>query len=178
MNFCRRCGNELTHVRDNMFSCDSGHTLFANSAPSTAVFLITENNQVLLARRAHEPRKGMLDAPGGFVDGEETFEQTIARELQEELGLSPDEYSKPVFLCSGMGHYPYAGEEVPVVTCAFWARLSPKARPKANDDVGSIVIKDIDDIDPDELHDDDIRQGLMALKNEFHKIAESKAIIY
>ena len=69
-----------------------------------------------------------------------------------------------------MGHYPHAGEEVPVVTCAFWARLSPGAQPRAADDVGSIVIKDIDDINPDELHDNDIRQGLAALRKEFSKI--------
>ena len=32
----------------------------------------------------------MLEVPGGFTDAEETEEQTAAREMQEEMGLTPD----------------------------------------------------------------------------------------
>jgi ADP-ribose pyrophosphatase YjhB (NUDIX family) len=50
--------------------------------------LLLRDRDVLLLRRAHPPRRGMLDIPGGFLDAGETFEQNARRELREETGLS------------------------------------------------------------------------------------------
>jgi 8-oxo-dGTP diphosphatase len=43
--------------------------------------------EVLLVRRAVPPRQGMWDAPGGFIDPDESPTDALARELHEELGV-------------------------------------------------------------------------------------------
>jgi len=42
---------------------------------------------LLLIRRGKEPYKGMWALPGGFMDMDETLEETAERELEEETGL-------------------------------------------------------------------------------------------
>jgi 8-oxo-dGTP diphosphatase len=43
--------------------------------------------RVLLIRRKHEPFAGMWAIPGGFVDMEETLEESARRELWEETSV-------------------------------------------------------------------------------------------
>ncbi len=44
--------------------------------------------QVLLINRGHEPYKGKWAVPGGFIEIDEELEDAVARELQEETGLT------------------------------------------------------------------------------------------
>lgn len=169
MNFCRRCGTALTNTQDNVFSCEKGHVLFADNAPSTAVFFVRDDGKVLLARRAVDPRKGMLDAIGGFVQLNEAAEEAAIREINEETGLNPDQYDELKLLGTAIGHYPYEGERVPVLTIIFWAHLHPGVELQANDDVAEIIAYNINDINPDELHDNDIRSGLLKLRAAMQK---------
>ena len=106
MNFCRRCGAPLTNVENHVYKCANDHILFANANPTVGMFLITDDNKIVLAIRGVEPRKGMLDTPGGFVDGEEPLEDALARELEEELSLNASEYTTPQFLCSAIVMFP------------------------------------------------------------------------
>lgn len=43
---------------------------------------------VLLVRRAIDPWRGSWDIPGGFCDADEHPEQTVVREVREEVGLN------------------------------------------------------------------------------------------
>ena len=54
-------------------------------APAVMV-LVRRGDQILLGRSPHFP-PGMFSALAGFVDPGESLEQTIAREVQEEVGL-------------------------------------------------------------------------------------------
>ena len=54
-------------------------------APAVMV-LLRRDDQILLARSPHFP-PGMYSALAGFVDPGESLEQTIVREVQEEVGL-------------------------------------------------------------------------------------------
>lgn len=163
MNFCRRCGTSLTASELPAYTCEHGHTIFANAAPTTGIFFVTEDNQVHLSVRGIEPHKGMLDAFGGFVDGAETLEVTVARELTEELGLQPGDYTTPEYLTSGVGHYPFGGEILPVVSAFFWSRLLvDSVIPR--DDVAAIATYPLADVPLDKLHDQDIVAGIKALQ--------------
>lgn len=71
-----------------------GHVEWQNPKP-TASALITRRRddgavEVLLVRRAQEPFRDHWDCPGGFIDPDEHPEQTVRREMQEELGVEVD----------------------------------------------------------------------------------------
>jgi ADP-ribose pyrophosphatase YjhB (NUDIX family) len=119
----------------------------------------------MLSVRGIEPHKGMLDSFGGFVDGAETLEQGLERELREELGLEPDQYEPPTFLCSAVGQYPFGGETLTVLSSLFYTRLKPGVVPVPADDVAAIETLDIATLDLSRLHDDDVRAGMRALRS-------------
>ena len=167
MNFCRRCGKPLDHLNDHVYKCKSGHTLFANASPTVGIFFLTEDNQVVLSVRGIEPHKGMLDTFGGFLDGEETAEAAVARELQEELNLQPGDYEAPTYLTSAIGHYPFAGETLSVLSLLFWSRLTTKKPLIPADDVADVRIIPLHEVNMEDLHDDDIRVGLKMLQRLF-----------
>lgn len=169
LNYCRRCGSKLTQKTNTLYLCGSQHSIFLNPSPTVGVFFIDDKNNVILSRRGIEPNKNMLDSFGGFLDGMETFEQALERELIEELNIHPSNYTKPQFLCSGISGYSYAGEDVPVVTVCFWAKLVGEPKLVAADDVAEVVILPIDHVDLDDLCNEDIRIGFIELKNRINK---------
>ena len=130
------------------------------------IILIDQDGKWLLSRRAIEPHKGMLDTIGGFVNSEETLEAALVREIHEETGLLPEHYSPPTFLCSAVGHYPYKGEIITVLSSFFWAELHPGAKPAPSDDVAEVLRIDPTEIDLSNLHDDDIRQAVQMLRSQ------------
>jgi len=53
------------------------------------VFTVTtEAIKLLLIKRGHEPFKGKWAFPGGFIGIDEELDDAVARELQEETGLT------------------------------------------------------------------------------------------
>lgn len=166
MNFCRRCGAKLVANGERVFQCVSGHTIYFNSAPAADVFLMTPDNKVWLAVRGEEPYKGSLDAPGGFVDNGESFEEAAVRELREELGLEPNDYEPLNYLTSSFSDsYCYEGETTPVVTVFFYSRLKTNRPLKPADDVAAVRLFSIDDIDMNDINLNDVRHGLRKLQN-------------
>lgn len=164
MNFCRRCGSTLTFKTDGFYLCENDHRIYLNAAPCAGVFFLTEDNKVLLSVRGIEPFKGKLDSFGGFVDDQETVEDALARELQEELGLSPADYEKPQFLCTETSYYPFDGEERSVLSNFFWSRLKPSAKPVPADDVASVEQIQLTDVDLSKMHNTDVRSAVLKLQ--------------
>lgn len=165
MNFCRRCGQPLQNYKKHIYHCRNGHVIYGNSSPSVGIFLVDSENNVLLSVRGIEPRKGKLDSFGGFLDTGETFEDALARELEEEVGLKPGQYTTPVYLTSGTGIYPYKDEDIPVVCNFYWAKVDNPTKLIALDDVAEILILKPHEIDENLFHDDDVRAGFYALKH-------------
>jgi len=63
-----------------------------NSAPSGAqvavgAVILRDDGRVLLVKRGRPPREGAWSLPGGRVEGRETLEAAIVREVLEETGL-------------------------------------------------------------------------------------------
>ncbi|MBI3964273.1 MAG: NUDIX hydrolase [Chloroflexi bacterium] len=49
--------------------------------------VVKRRGKILLIRRAHDPGKGRWTIPGGYVEADEVFTTTIAREVKEEAGI-------------------------------------------------------------------------------------------
>jgi NAD+ diphosphatase len=85
--FCGHCGtptqpkaNERARVCPN---CGQSH--YPRIAPAVMA-LVRRGNELLLARSPHFP-PGMYSALAGFVEPGETLEQTLVREVREEVGI-------------------------------------------------------------------------------------------
>jgi len=87
---CLACGARLRRVRLEgrwRRRCPRcGWTFYANPVPAVAA-VIVRRGRVLLTRRARPPYAGTWDAPGGFLEADETPERALRRELREEIGV-------------------------------------------------------------------------------------------
>lgn len=89
--FCSQCGHELSHeippddtrVRDLCRHCGAVH--YQNPRNVVGIVPIWQG-EILLCRRAIEPRSGKWTLPAGFMELNETTEQGAMRENQEESG--------------------------------------------------------------------------------------------
>ena len=85
--FCGRCGAKTNHDgKERMMRCpDCGNMIFPKIAPSVIVG-VTHGDRLLLSKYANRnyTRYGMI---AGFTEIGETVEETVAREVMEEVGL-------------------------------------------------------------------------------------------
>ena len=54
--------------------------------------LVIKDDKILLIKKVTGPYDGKLDLPGGSFEFGETPEETLKRELQEEVGITPTKY--------------------------------------------------------------------------------------
>jgi ADP-ribose pyrophosphatase YjhB (NUDIX family) len=170
MNFCRRCGAKLAHTNNHVFTCEKGHVIFANASPASCLWIINDKKEILVAVRAHEPGKGLLDAPGGFNDGAETFEIGLARELEEEVGLTSNDYTKPEYLLSWLDRYDYKDEKIDVLSNVYWARLIGNPTLDPQDDIGEAYFVPINEVDSEKIYFDAVREGFLALRDRVNPL--------
>ena len=85
--FCGRCGCKTEeHENDRATSCpDCGLVSYPRISPSIIV-LVRKGNQALLARNRMWPTD-MYSTLAGFVEPGESIEQTVHREVREEVGI-------------------------------------------------------------------------------------------
>ena len=85
--FCGRCGEKTDyHKSDRAKICSRcGLICYPRLSPSIIV-LVTRGDEMLLARNVNWPA-GMYSTLAGFVESGESIEQTVHREVLEEVGL-------------------------------------------------------------------------------------------
>lgn len=164
LNFCRRCGSKLTQINDHTFECAEHHIIFANPAPTVGIFLFKKSGELLLSIRGRDPGKGLLDCFGGFLDGAETFEEALVREMREELDLRPSEYSTPEYLISSSGTYTFNAETTTVVSNFYKATLLTDKELVPHDDVADIHVTTLTEVDMTLIAGKDVQGGILHLK--------------
>ncbi len=89
---CARCGRPVRRrpanaTRPRHIECPRcAYVIYDYPRPAAGV-VVVKGDDVLLLRRAHRPRIGFLDVPGGFMEANESIEGAARRELREETGL-------------------------------------------------------------------------------------------
>ncbi len=105
--------------------------VFSLVSPSSQSSQVAEGPEVLLIKRGREPYKGRWAFPGGFIEEEETFEESARRELLEETTV---EVGGLVFL--GLYGDPGRDPRGRTITAAYYAVADRKklAQPRGGDD--------------------------------------------
>jgi len=88
---CARCGRTVRRVQGRVnleIRCARCRYLIYDYPRAAAGMIVMKGDAVLMLRRAHAPRIGYLDLPGGFMEAGETIEAAARRELREETGLA------------------------------------------------------------------------------------------
>jgi len=91
INYCINCGAKL-ELKDKYGDirpvCPVCGWIFFPDPKVAAAALICDGKNVLLARRLHDPQRGLWTLPAGFVDAGEDPRDTVIRECLEETGLN------------------------------------------------------------------------------------------
>jgi len=95
---------------------------------AAAGVLVVRGDDVLLLERAHPPRRGFLDVPGGFMEAGEEIEAAARRELREETGLALGRVEMlgffwDTYFLSGFGRFPVMN----FYFVGHWRRGVPRA---------------------------------------------------
>ena len=89
--YCGRCGAPTErHDRESARHCPNCRAYYFPRLNPAVIVLIERGDRMLLVRSPHFP-PGMYSAIAGFVEPGESLEETVAREVREEVGLEIDE---------------------------------------------------------------------------------------
>jgi ADP-ribose pyrophosphatase YjhB (NUDIX family) len=90
VNYCIRCGAALRLERRSgrrRPTCPNCEWVYFPDPKVAAAVLIEKDDQVLLVRRAVDPRRGKWTLPAGFIDAGEDPRAAAERECLEETGM-------------------------------------------------------------------------------------------
>jgi len=122
---------------------------------AVAGLIYNHEDQLLMTYRAHDPAKGELDLPGGFVDLGEDAAMAMKREIMEELNL---EVIQMDYYSSFPNEYMYGGLTYQTLDIIFTCRVATFETIKPADDVSGFVF-----IDPMKIPLE--RVGLSSIRN-------------
>ena len=91
--YCPKCGGLLKQRlilpedRPRLICKECDFIFYINPTPAVGVILL-KNNKIVLVKRKYEPKRGQWSLPAGFLEYDETVEQTAIREAKEETNLN------------------------------------------------------------------------------------------
>ena len=154
--YCPACASRLEDLSTECGArCPKcGRSWYQNSSPTVAAAL-ADGGKVLVTIRAHDPKKGQIDTPGGFLTPGEPPLDGLRREVREELGIDID-VSFEDFV-QGVPHT-YGDEEDWVLSLGFVARPLSLALSPADDvaDALWVTSSELEDLDWGWPHDRDL----------------------
>jgi NAD+ diphosphatase len=85
--YCGQCGAPTTvHEKDRATTCGSCKAFYYPRLSPSIITLVHRGDEMLLARNHRFP-KGMFSTLAGFVEPGESIEETVRREVFEEVGV-------------------------------------------------------------------------------------------
>ncbi len=157
-NFCPKCGGKLKAKKDDLGICTKcGFHFYTNPEFTTAAIIENEKGEVLLVKRAVEPKKEYWDLPGGFVKIKETLEESVRREINEELAINLGDLK---YLSSHCDRYLYQGVNKFINGVNFTAHVSNEIVLKPKDDIIDAKFFSLKEIPWGQLAFSNIKQAL------------------
>lgn len=159
--FCPLCGSNrfLPHSQASRRCEACGFTYYTNPRGATVAFIINDHGEMLCGERVNEPARGTLDAPGGFMDLDETAEEGLCREVLEETGLvvQPEQLR---YLFSQPNRYPYSGIVVRSIDLFFEVRVEGRPSFEGRDDIARLRWIPLSQLQPEAFGMASIARGL------------------
>ncbi len=91
---------------------DCGYRNYINPTPCNAVILTNMRGELLLVKRRSQYKNDYWDLPGGFMEFNENAEESVLREVREELGINIRNLK---YFGSQYDAYTYAGVTFPTL---------------------------------------------------------------
>ncbi len=142
--FCGRCGSETGRgLETERFSrvCPNCGALYFPRLNPAAIVLVHREDELLLARAPQFP-KGMYSTLAGFVEPGETVEQTVEREVREEVGI---EVKNLAYFGSQPWPFP---NSLMVAFTAEWAGGEIQTEPLEIEDAGWYTVDGLPQLPP------------------------------
>jgi len=137
IKFCPCCGGAAQAGEWRKIVCAvCGFKLYLNTAAATAALIYDNEGRLFLTKRNHEPQKGFLDLPGGFVDFNEDAESALKRELLEELNL---EIEQTRYFCSIPNIYIYGGIKYHTLDLFFICQPKDLSAMRSNEEISETL---------------------------------------
>ncbi len=132
--FCPKCGGGLEVKKENLLVCRKcGFKFYISALPCNAAIVENERGEILLVKRKLDPGKGFWDLPGGFLDGGESLEDSVKREIKEELQVE-GKMGKIIGIYEDK--YLFQGINYPILTTVVSASITSE-KLHASDDIES-----------------------------------------
>lgn len=149
--FCPKCAAPLLRQTPILLTCSACYLhYYVNPRTTNAIILQNSKNQLLLTKRKFDPHAGKYDLPGGFIDINESVEESVIRELGEELEIvmSKDDIK---YLGSCTDTYEFKGLTYYTIGMVFKTLVKDDIILTPSDDVESTLWVPVDHIPYDEI---------------------------
>jgi len=155
--YCPTCKTRLSiNSNPKLIYCNNcGFTLYLSPSVCNALYVI-KDDAIMLVRRKFEPLKGTWDVPGGFVDFDETIEESLIRESKEELGV---EITNIKYITTSIDKYLYKNIRYHTLCAAYQADLVSN-NINAQDDVSDFKFFKFKEIPYDDIGFQSVKEVL------------------
>lgn len=160
--FCPKCGGTFKKETPHSLLCTNcGLHYYINPKGCNAIILENSQGEILLVKRRHNPQKGFYDLPGGFIDINETIEESMHREMKEELGITIDAIT---YFTSFYDRYEFGGINTYTICSVFVGKLPEKIQITPSDDAESVAFFKPEDIPFEEIAFEGIKKALLSFQ--------------
>ena len=147
--YCPACGSGDIHFDGvKELHCNACSFTYFHNVAAAAAAILEYDEKIMFVRRAREPRKGLLDLPGGFTDPNESTEDGLSRELKEELGIT---LNKMKYLGSAPNIYRYKGVTYNTCDLFFYSKLETLPSEFDKSEIESLELMDASKVEKSEF---------------------------